>query len=81
MKEKQWSFSARVYLPPEYAGAPTQPAVELEFVTPVKVYYREVIMLCIEIVREVIEEHPDYTDYEWTLSIIPEQLTTVRQGR
>lgn len=70
IKEKYWLFQAKVYLPPKRPNSPARRVIEIDFNTPEPVYYREVMMLCIEVLDELLHQYPNYRDYEWNLSTL-----------
>lgn len=67
MKELYWAFRASFYLPPLYVGADMQPVETISFITPEKCYYIEAMNLCVELIRESMDEFPDHLDYSWQL--------------
>lgn len=67
-KEKVWRFQGRVWLQPA-PGADKQEVILLRFTTPEPVFYREAMMLCIELMDEAIRS-VDCADYAWRMDIV-----------
>ena len=74
-KEKLWAFRGKLYLP-AISGTEYRPVIELAFEIGEPMVYQEAVYFAVVAIREEIRDYPQYEDYEWSMSIVTEGLTT-----